>query len=243
MGTAELEKLCNTERDRSILLCVSIVESERSVLHQIEKVSTEFMDEMAEVTKSLLHLLDTTVAPWDIRDMRTSAEIEEAAAAKKRPTLKTLRKMKSKEESGKTVPAGTIVVKDWPSLPSGELRIKQFLPGLTKEESIIAAKDKLAAASGEEEEEEEEAAASDAEKEEEVFPPGDPITSRTTTASRSTVRWRDRVYTEYKSYFHQMCAKYKMRFDKLLEGERTWAENWNKMCGILKKKSEEGGIL
>ena len=59
--------------------------------------------------------------PWDIRDMRTSEEIEQDAAAKKRPSLKTLRKLRSKEASGKTVPAGTIVVKDWPALPTGEL--------------------------------------------------------------------------------------------------------------------------
>jgi len=239
--TAELDKLYSSEKERSLQLCISIAEAERHVLEVIEHSSKEYMNEMVEVTKALLHLLDTTVAPWDIRDMRTSEEIEQDAAAKKRPSLKTLRKLRSKEASGKTVPAGTIVVKDWPALPTGELRTKQYIPEQQLEEKILADRNKPQREDGDEEPVEEEAE-DNVEAEEEIIP-GEPINSRTTTASRSTVRWRDRAYVEYKTHFHSMCAMYKMRFENLLDEERTWAENWDKMCGILKAKSEEGGIL
>jgi hypothetical protein len=238
--TDELNRLCSTEKERSLQLCVSIVEAERSVLEVIEKSSIEYMNEMTEVTKSMLHLLDTIVAPWDIRDMRTPEEIQEEAAAKKRPSLKTLRKLRSKEDSGKTVPAGTIVVKDWPSLPTGELRTKKYIPGIQSEEQVLIDRKKPPREEGDEESEE---TSENLIEEEEETPPGEPIPSRTTTASRSTVRWRDRGYVEYKTHFHSMCAMYKMRFEKLLEEERTWAANWNKMCDILTAKSQEGGIL
>ena len=72
-------------------------------------------------------LADSTVAPWDIKDTRSPEEIEAAAAAKQRPSLKTLRRIRAKEMSGKTVPAGTILIKDWPSLPKGELEIQPYV--------------------------------------------------------------------------------------------------------------------
>jgi hypothetical protein len=248
----ELNKLSNNEKDRSLKLCISIIETEREVLLAIEKSSLEFMNEMVEVTKSLLHLLDTTVAPWDIRDMRTASEIELEASLKKRASLKTLRKLRFKEQSGKTIPTGTIVEKDWLPLPSGELHIKKYLPKEQPEEKLIVAQAKLAAKKAaieagedieEDDEDEGEDLGEDPEVEEKEVIPGETITSRTTTASRSAIRWRDRVYQEYLKHFHHMCSMYKMRFEKLLEEERTWAQNWNKMCSVLQAKSREGGIL
>ena len=247
--STELNQLSTTETNRSLQLCCDIVAAERSILLAIEKSSDEYILEMVQVTKSYLHLLDTTVAPWDIRDMRTNEEIEMEAAAKKRPTLKTLRKLRNKEASGKTVPAGTIVVKDWAALPTGELRTKKYIPKQQKEEKMMKDLSQPKAVEGEEGGEGGEegvAAESEGEQEdeaEEEMVPGETIQSRTTTASRSTVRWRDRVYQEYLAHFHQMCTMYKMRFEQLLDEERTWAENWKKMCGILQAKSDEGGIL
>ena len=70
-----------------------------------------------------------------------------------------------------------------------------------------------------------------------------PLRGKVTTATRSLMRWRDRLYNEFKSYFHEICQTYKMRFSTLLKEERTWIENWGTMTTVLRNKAQEGGIL
>ena len=70
-----------------------------------------------------------------------------------------------------------------------------------------------------------------------------PLKGKVTTATRSLMRWRDRLYAEFKSEFHVMCRTYKERFSTLLEAERTWIQNWDTMTEVLRVKAKEGGIL
>jgi hypothetical protein len=245
----DLENLCVAEKARSRKLCKDILEAERAVLAVIEKSSHEYVAEIVELTTSLMALADSTVAPWDIKDTRSPEEIEESAAAKQRPSLKTLRRIRAKEQSGKTVPAGTILIKEWPALPRGELETKTYvIPKQPEEEE--ERKPNVASPEGEgngdgsfSETPEVQTGEGGASAGEEEAIEITPLMGKVTTATRSLMRWRDRFYTEFKSEFHEMCRTYKMRFSTLLQAERTWIQNWNTMTDVLRAKAQEGGIL
>ena len=64
----DLERLCIAEKARSRKLCKDILEAERAVMAVIEKSTHEYISEVRCLTKSLMVLADSTVAPWDIKD-------------------------------------------------------------------------------------------------------------------------------------------------------------------------------
>ena len=237
----ELEKLYEAEKVRSRKLCIDILEAERAVLKAIDTSSQEYLSEMKILTKSFMSLCDSTVAPWDIKDTRSPEEIEADAAAKSRPSLKTLRRKRAKELSGKIVPAGTILMKDWPSLPSGELDTKPYIiPKQAEENETNGDGDE---ANDESETLEKNEAITEGDNVADQSEEGTILQSKVTTAIRSLIRWRDRMYAEFKDEFHEMCRTYQMRFTSLLDAERIWIQTWEKMTRVLRLKSQEGGIL